>query len=324
MKAGQCDFVLPRHPCLPQVRLFVWREAEEGVQYYRHPRTNRMHCPWCTLGTERELKREWLFFFFFSLNVILPHDLWNNPDLWHSHWGLPVTRLFRPHWRPLVLRQHLLKQRLRCALKGRGEGRSRPNEACKALILWPWAVLGAPLWFPHSRAFNHAPPRIPTSGSLILSTNFCTPPRTPPSLRGYLPFPLHLSLHHAPRGRWWMTVMVGFKSEVSGAMKRLWVRQAWPFPSSQARAPCPGLEAPGAVWALAQRLLLGRVSERPEEVRGVARSLVGSVLTALRLRRVPGAQANSSSQADVAKLAACAPCSPSFYSPSDIAPEQEF
>lgn len=64
MKAGQCDFVLPRHRCLPQVGLFVWREAEEGVQYYRHPRTNRMHCPWCTLGIERELKREWLFFFF--------------------------------------------------------------------------------------------------------------------------------------------------------------------------------------------------------------------------------------------------------------------
>lgn len=34
---------------------------------------------------------------------------------------------------------------------------------------------------------------------------------------------------------------------------------------------------------LAQRLLLGWISEGPEEVRGVARSLVESVLTALRL-----------------------------------------
>lgn len=52
---------------------------------------------------------------------------------------------------------------------------------------------------------------------------------------------------------------------------------------------------------LAQRLLLGWVSGRPEEARGVACSLVESVLTAGRLRWVPGAQANSGSEADLAE-----------------------
>lgn len=52
---------------------------------------------------------------------------------------------------------------------------------------------------------------------------------------------------------------------------------------------------------LAQRLLLGWVSGRPEEVRGVACSPVESVLTAGRLRWVPGAQANSGSEADLAE-----------------------
>lgn len=71
-------------------------------------------------------------------------------------------------------------------------------------------------------------------------------------------------------------------------MRRLQVRRAWLFPSPQATAPCPGPEAPGAVCMEAHCLLLGWLSERPEEVRGVAGSPVEPVLTALRLPRVPG------------------------------------
>lgn len=68
----------------------------------RHSRTDRMRCPWCHPGIEEELKRGFLFLFF--LIRFLLHDVWNSPEVGHSHWGGSCQRLFRPPLETRVLR----------------------------------------------------------------------------------------------------------------------------------------------------------------------------------------------------------------------------